>query len=262
MLLPRLALFSGRPAPATSLQPLRWRGRAVSRRRELLRPQQQRSLALPGRIPPPLKSKGLPSTNTGKRERRLAEKTRWDPNSPLDRGPFSESFYKRHNSTILQPQFSGREAWVGLLGLSTLNILVLNLWNPEGFDDDAKTDRINNRKQQEWMSKHFTTNITNTFEGRVWTLATASISHQDFMHFAGNIFALWIFGFPTYRVIGTGAFYGLYLAGGVACSATHVVVSDTRKKGTAFWIDSHTFTVTYPRSRCCIRSNPAQLSNG
>lgn len=37
------------------------------------------------------------------------------------------------------------------------------------------------------------------------------------------MFALWLFGFHTYRVIGTASFYGLYLAGGLACSATHVV---------------------------------------
>lgn len=151
------------------------------------------------------------------------EGTRWDPNSFLDRGPFPENFYKRHNSTILQPQFAGREAWIGLLGLSTLNILVLNLWNPDGFDDETKTDTIQNKERQEWMTKHFTTNITNTLEGRIWTLATASVSHQDFIHFAGNMFALWMFGFPTYRVIGTRAFYGLYMAGALACSGTHLV---------------------------------------
>ena len=34
---------------------------------------------------------------------------------------------------------------------------------------------------------------------------------------------MWLFGFNTYRVIGTKAFYGLYLAGALACSATHVL---------------------------------------
>jgi len=37
------------------------------------------------------------------------------------------------------------------------------------------------------------------------------------------MFAMWLFGFYTYRVIGTAAFYGLYVAGGLACSATHVM---------------------------------------
>ena len=46
---------------------------------------------------------------------------------------------------------------------------------------------------------------------------------MDLGHFGGNMFAMWLFGFYTYRVIGTAAFYGLYLVGGVACSATHVL---------------------------------------
>lgn len=229
MLHPRLSLISAsRHKPLFFLQrPVAPNGFAVARRCEvpLLFLRQQRSLKrLPGRLPPD-KSKLPPSTITSRGEQRSIENSRWDPHSILDRGPIPKSFYQRHNSTILQPQFSGREAWAGLLGLSGLNFLVLTLWNPEEEGSMASSLTNNSVQAKEWqdvMHRHFTTNITNTLDGRVWTLATASISHQDVIHFAGNMFALWLFGFPTYRVIGTRAFYGLYLVGGLACSVTHV----------------------------------------
>ena len=155
----------------------------------------------------------------------IPENTRWD-NTLLDRGPIPEQFYQRHDSTILQPQFSGREAWTGLLGLTSLNLAVLYMWNPDGFEDlnpeNEQEIVLKSKKWQSWMYQHFTTNITNTKE-RIWTLATASISHEDLLHFVGNMFALWLFGFPTYRVIGTVPFYTLYLVGGLACSGTHVM---------------------------------------
>lgn len=50
-----------------------------------------------------------------------------------------------------------------------------------------------------------------------------SVSHIDFGHFGGNMFAMWLFGFNTYRVMGGAAFCGLYLFGGVVCSCTHVL---------------------------------------
>lgn len=172
---------------------------------------------LPGRVQRPPSKSNVPQLNT-RHNRRALEIKRWD-NTILDRGPVPEMFYQRHNSTILQPQFAGREAWGGLLGLSGLNVLVITLWNP----DESSLDRKSYKEWQTWMRNNFTTTITNVREGRVWTLATASISHQDAMHFAGNMFALWLFGFPTYRVIGTKAFYGLYLMGGLACSSTHIL---------------------------------------
>lgn len=136
----------------------------------------------------------------------------WNEDSFLQQGPLPRFFYFRHDSTILKPQFSGTSAWAGLGGLTGVNMFVLAMWNGSGND-----------QQQEWMMENFTTDITNVAEGRVWSLATASISHMDRMHFLGNMFAMWLFGFPLYRVLGTTAFYGLYLAGGVSCSATHVV---------------------------------------
>jgi membrane associated rhomboid family serine protease len=120
------------------------------------------------------------------------------------------TFYLRHGSTILKPAHAGATAWGGLLSLTGVNLVVLLLWN----DQDAVDEQV--------MMDNFTTNITNTVE-RPWTLSTASVSHQNFVHFAGNMFALWLFGFPTYRVIGTIEFFKLYVLGGIACSSTHVL---------------------------------------
>lgn len=152
--------------------------------------------------------------------------------SVLDRGPIPAFFYARHDSTILHPQYPGRTAWYGLGMLTCANLIVLLMWNPGGFpeganDDDGDVDEANimlrSPTWDTWMNQNFTTNLTNAREGRVWTLASASLSHQHLSHFAGNMFALWLFGFPTYRVMGTRAFYGLYFAGGVACSSTHLL---------------------------------------
>lgn len=130
--------------------------------------------------------------------------------SLVDNGPIPKFMYVRHDSTILKPQYSGKEAWGGLLALTGVNFAVLLMWNGENTNE-------------EWMMENFTTDLTNFKDGRVYTLGTASISHQNLMHFGGNMFAMFLFGFNTYRVIGTAAFYGLYAVGGVACSATHLV---------------------------------------
>jgi membrane associated rhomboid family serine protease len=129
--------------------------------------------------------------------------------SLIDNGPIPRFMYVRHDSTILQPQYSGKETWAGLLTLTGVNFAVLCMWNGENTDE-------------EWMMENFTTDLTNFKEGRVYTLGTASISHQNLMHYGGNMFAMWLFGWNTYRVIGTAAFYGLYAVGGVFCSATHL----------------------------------------
>eukprot|EP00457_Paulinella_chromatophora_P008546 gb/GEZN01008583.1/.p1 GENE.gb/GEZN01008583.1/~~gb/GEZN01008583.1/.p1 ORF type:complete len:342 (+),score=11.84 gb/GEZN01008583.1/:189-1214(+) len=126
----------------------------------------------------------------------------------VDDGPVPRSLYFPHESTILQPQFSGRHAWGCLLSLTGVNTLVWMMWG---------------EIDHEWMIDNFSTNLTNVREGRVWTPATASISHQNVGHLAGNLFALWLFGFKTARVIGAWSFYSLYLAGGIACSSAHLL---------------------------------------
>ena len=130
--------------------------------------------------------------------------------SLIENGPMPSFMYVRHNSTILKPQYSGKETWAGLLTLTGINFAVLLMWNGENTDE-------------EWMMENFTTDLTNFKDGRVYTLATSSLSHQNLAHFGGNMLGLWLFGWNTFRVIGGAAFVGLYALGGVVCSATHLV---------------------------------------
>lgn len=129
--------------------------------------------------------------------------------SVADLGPIPKSFYLRHESTILKPRSSGSSAWAGLMSLTGINLVVFGLWNEPDQDE-------------EWMMENFTADIANTIE-RPWSLVTASISHQSFLHIAGNMFAMWLFGFSTYRVIGAVEFAKVYVLGGLSCSATHVL---------------------------------------
>eukprot|EP00550_Attheya_septentrionalis_P005241 CAMPEP_0198286784 /NCGR_PEP_ID=MMETSP1449-20131203/5763_1 /TAXON_ID=420275 /ORGANISM="Attheya septentrionalis, Strain CCMP2084" /LENGTH=371 /DNA_ID=CAMNT_0043984585 /DNA_START=31 /DNA_END=1146 /DNA_ORIENTATION=+ len=165
----------------------------------------------PKRRLPPQQTVRKPLTPKQGRTHPTPKQQGWG-DSFIDRGPIPRLFYSRHESTILKPQFSGASTYAGLLGLTGVNLVVFFMWNME---DDSDND--------EWMLANFSTNLTNFSEGRIWTLATASISHQDFMHLFGNMFAMWLFGFPTFRVIGPVAFTGLYLVGGVACSSTHLL---------------------------------------
>lgn len=80
-----------------------------------------------------------------------------------------------------------------------------------------------------WMRCNYTTNLQNIREGRWWTMATACVSHSDFLHFASNMLGLWLFGFKTYRILNVDnplrcrpGFLGLYLCGGLAASLAHV----------------------------------------
>eukprot|EP00808_Paulinella_micropora_P010037 g276.t1 len=140
------------------------------------------------------------------------------PGSFLEDGPLPSYLYERHRSTILRPIFPGSHAWGCLLGISGLNVLVFLYWQ----EDEPR--------HQAWMQQNFCTNLTNFWEGRLYTVATASISHQDPAHITGNMFALWLFSFNMIRVIGAPAYCIIYLLGGVACSVSHLFSNWSRGK--------------------------------
>jgi len=75
-------------------------------------------------------------------------------------------FYVRHHDTLLPPQHSGASAWAGLGALTLTNLVVLGLWN-------TTTTADNDDDREEWMMANFTTNVTNLWQGRPWTLATS-----------------------------------------------------------------------------------------
>jgi len=135
--------------------------------------------------------------------------------SPLS----SYGMFYRHADKGVLPLYGKHaegNAWLGLGALTFANLGVFYLWN---MDDSVA--------HQDFMLRNFTINLTNLREGRLWTLITCSFSHQDLGHIGGNMFALWLFGFKTYRVLSTGivtgapGFFGLYLVGSLACGTAH-----------------------------------------
>jgi membrane associated rhomboid family serine protease len=58
-----------------------------------------------------------------------------------------------------------------------------------------------------------------------FTLLTSLFLHGGFMHLAGNMLYLWIFGDNVEDSLGPPAFVGFYLACGVIASITHIVLS-------------------------------------
>jgi len=54
------------------------------------------------------------------------------------------------------------------------------------------------------------------FRGMVWQPLTTLFLHAQFMHFAGNMFFLWMFGSSVAQALGRRRFLALYLGGGVA----------------------------------------------
>ena len=183
----------GRPS-AMSIRPSWWHRQLFNKAR---RTSKQTSLA-----PTKLRSLGPKPEQFG------PHNTKWGSRC-VDVGPIPTSFYLRHESTILKPRHSGESAWSGLTFITGINMVVFGMWNQPDQDE-------------EWMMEHFTTDIANTIE-RPWSLIAASVSHQSFLHIAGNMFALWLFGFPAIRVIGPSEFAKIYVLGGLSCSATHVL---------------------------------------
>jgi membrane associated rhomboid family serine protease len=61
----------------------------------------------------------------------------------------------------------------------------------------------------------------------IFTIFTSQFLHGGFVHLAGNLVYLWVFGSGVERMIGPRAFLILYVAGGVSGSLLHAVVFPT-----------------------------------
>jgi membrane associated rhomboid family serine protease len=59
-------------------------------------------------------------------------------------------------------------------------------------------------------------------------LFTSGFAHEDLMHMVGNLTAMWLFGFKTYRALSVASktrapgFMGLYVLGAIGCSLAHL----------------------------------------
>lgn len=137
--------------------------------------------------------------------------------------PFHFPFYDHYDRHV-DPLY-GKEGnpWRGLKWLTGLNVAVFILWHVKDASSDDERD-----EHADFMQRHFTSSLSNLREGRVWTLITPAFSHQTLGHLASNMFALWLFGFNTYRVLnvapvtGGPGFLMLYLLGGLGASAAQL----------------------------------------
>jgi membrane associated rhomboid family serine protease len=80
-----------------------------------------------------------------------------------------------------------------------------------------------------FMARHFTVSDESLRSGRLHTAVTSSVSHRDGWHLAGNALSLYFFGREVGRLFGGARLAGLYLAGGVVASLSHVAWSRVRQ---------------------------------
>ncbi|KAH0587385.1 hypothetical protein H2248_006182 [Termitomyces sp. 'cryptogamus'] len=69
-----------------------------------------------------------------------------------------------------------------------------------------------------WMMDNFTSSWKNFSEGRIWTLITATFSHQHIPHILVNGFTFYFMAKPVLELFGTRKFLFLYMGGGLIAS--------------------------------------------
>ena len=72
------------------------------------------------------------------------------------------------------------------------------------------------------MQQNFLVSEESVYAGRVHTIVTSAFSHYNLGHLGANMLALYYFGRDLSRIFGPKYLLNLYLAGGIAASATHV----------------------------------------
>ncbi|GJE84614.1 rhomboid-domain-containing protein [Phanerochaete sordida] len=68
------------------------------------------------------------------------------------------------------------------------------------------------------LQRNFTVSMQNISAGRIWTLLTASFSHEGVMHIFTNAFTFYFMAPPVLQLLGNSGFLALYLGGGIFCS--------------------------------------------
>lgn len=93
----------------------------------------------------------------------------------------------------------GLYPFVGIFGLVAINAGVLLLWSMEMAERGGESDE--EIAGNTFMGRHFMCSLRSATE-RPWTLLTSAFSHMAPAHFAGNMFALTLFGWRVWRSIG------------------------------------------------------------
>lgn len=68
------------------------------------------------------------------------------------------------------------------------------------------------------LQRNFTVSMNNIKSGRIWTLLTASFSHEGMMHIFANAFTFYFMAPSVLHLLGNSGFLALYLGGGIVCS--------------------------------------------
>ncbi|KDN39545.1 rhomboid-domain-containing protein [Tilletiaria anomala UBC 951] len=99
-----------------------------------------------------------------------------------------------------------------LYAIIALNALVFAAWqySTESFR------KFNDPKAYIFMCKNFLFGEMNLAQGRIWTLLTSCISHEDSTHFLLNMLSLAFMGSHVVMHIGNTAFLSLYFGAGIA----------------------------------------------
>lgn len=93
-------------------------------------------------------------------------------------------------------------------GLVGVNLVVFGLWQT--------VDR-------RFMADNFTVSVNAIMSGRLHTIVTSAFSQARFDHLAMNMLGLYFFGTEIAQLFGGRSLLNLYLAGGIAGSAGHLL---------------------------------------
>ncbi|OBZ77108.1 Presenilins-associated rhomboid-like protein, mitochondrial [Grifola frondosa] len=101
-------------------------------------------------------------------------------------------------------------------GILALNGAVFVCWNiARGVYESSRDPSM-----YIWMRNNFTVSWTNVKSGRIWTLLTSCISHEDLMHAIFNVMGFYFMAPPVISLLGNVGFLALYLGSGLVSSLT------------------------------------------
>jgi len=88
-------------------------------------------------------------------------------------------------------------------------------------------------RAMDFMERNFTSSYVNLRSGRLWTLASAAVSHAEFGQLLANLNAVYSCGLPLAQLVGPRKFFAIY-GGGAVASALGLVAVDVlraRRRG-------------------------------
>ncbi|CCM02836.1 uncharacterized protein FIBRA_04948 [Fibroporia radiculosa] len=110
-------------------------------------------------------------------------------------------------------------------GVLALNGVVFVMWHLASIKYRSAGDPGFYR----WMIENFTVSAHNISSGRIWTLLTSCISHEDSSHLLFNALTYYFMAPAVLPMLGNASFLALYLSGGLFASVASVFWHKTIK---------------------------------